>query len=74
MSDGGKRTYTLGNLIDVAHREVVMRSRVYPGLVQKGKMRQAAADWEIGAMQAIESWLTERAAQIAAERLKASAG
>jgi len=36
-----------------AAREVLLRKRVYPGLVERGRMTQAEADREIAAMQAI---------------------
>lgn len=36
-----------------AEREVRMRERVYPGWVERGRMKQSAADQEIALMKAI---------------------
>lgn len=40
----------LSEQIDAAKRELGMRQRVYPRFVEQGRMRQAKADYEIGAM------------------------
>lgn len=39
--------------IAAVQRELKMRHRVYPGLVQRGTMTQAKADHEIACMQAV---------------------
>lgn len=57
--DGAKPRFTLGNLIDAARREARMRREVYPRRVSAGKMKQSAANWEIGAMDEIARVLTE---------------
>lgn len=48
---------TLRQQIACAERELKMRIRVYPRWVEAGKMKQADADAEIAAMQAIVATL-----------------
>lgn len=43
---------TLNQQIKAVEREIAMRSRVYPGWVSRGKMRQSEADYEMAAMRA----------------------
>lgn len=42
---------------DAAHRELVMRHRVYPGLVRRGRMTEAEAAVEMDLMRAIRDTL-----------------
>lgn len=58
--------FTPRQLAEVAEREVRYRKRVYPRLVEQGKMSQAKMDYEIAAMEAIVERL--RAIQAYAER------
>jgi len=50
---------TLDMQIAAARRESMLRRRVYPGWVGSGRMKQAEADKEIAAMEAIEATLIE---------------
>lgn len=43
--------------IDAARRELDLRRKVYPRLVEKGRLRQSSADDEIAAMTAIVATL-----------------
>lgn len=45
---------TLGELIATARRETATRRKNFPDLVTRGSMFQGDADYEIGAMEAIE--------------------
>jgi hypothetical protein len=42
-----------------AEREVAMRRRVYPSLVEKGRMSQQQADLEINKMAAIAAYFSD---------------
>ena len=44
---------TLGMQISAVEREIAMRRQVYPKLVGQGKMKQATADLQIAAMEAV---------------------
>lgn len=57
------RTVTLAEQIAAAKREVGQRLRVYPRLVQSGKMTRQKADAETEAMKAIVSTLESVAAE-----------
>ena len=53
------RKISLGEQLAEIDRELTMRSRVYPGLVTRRKMRQSEADYQIACMEAIRetvSW------------------
>lgn len=50
---------TIDQMIACAKREIGMRHRVYPGWVERKKMRQAEADHQIAAMEAIVVTLEE---------------
>lgn len=52
---------TLGMQIAAVEREIVMRQQVYPKLVGQGKMKQATADLQIVAMEAVLKTLRELA-------------
>jgi Spy/CpxP family protein refolding chaperone len=58
MSDlfDGRRV-PLHDQVAAAEREAVYRRRVYPRLVAAGKLKQAAADHQIAAMDAIAETL-----------------
>jgi hypothetical protein len=43
--------------ISCVEREIAMRERVYPSFVAKGKMKPAAAEYELRAMRAVLSTL-----------------
>lgn len=43
----------LSEQIACVKREIAMRERVYPGQVQRGKLRQGEADYELAAMRAV---------------------
>lgn len=44
---------SLADQIRAVGREIAMRERVYPRFVDAGRMQQAAADRELGAMRAV---------------------
>jgi hypothetical protein len=44
---------SIDDQIKCVQREIGMRERVYPGWVEKGKMRPEKADYEITAMKAV---------------------
>ena len=44
---------TLGMQISCVEREIAMRRQVYPRQVGQGKMKQATADLQIAAMEAV---------------------
>ena len=44
---------TIGMQIACVEREIVMRRQVYPRQVGQGKMKQATADLQIAAMEAV---------------------
>lgn len=50
---------TVAEMIKCAKREVAQRQRVYPRLVERGKMTQKKADYEIKMMSLIEASLTK---------------
>lgn len=49
--------FTRAQLVSCAEREIAQRHRVYGGLIYKGKMKQGAAELEIGMMERIHSIL-----------------
>jgi hypothetical protein len=49
---------TLDMQIACARRELALRQRVYPKWVGAGRMKQAEADKELAAMQAVHDTLT----------------
>jgi hypothetical protein len=51
--DFGPRVMPIDEQIACVKREIEMRRRVYPRWVQEGKMKQAKADAEIEAMEAV---------------------
>lgn len=53
-------TFTPGELLEEAERELRMRQRVFPRWVVDGRMTQAAADRKIAMMKAIADILSER--------------
>ena len=48
---------TIEQQIAAVRRELAMRQRVYPGWVEKKKMKQADADYQLAAMQAVHDTL-----------------
>lgn len=50
-------TITVMDQIRCVRRELALRSNVYPGFVARGKMKQADADKELAAMQAVHDSL-----------------
>jgi hypothetical protein len=44
---------TLADQLKEAQREVAVRKRVYPSLVERGRMTQGQADYHLAAMEAI---------------------
>lgn len=52
---------TIEDMVECAERELGMRRRVYPGWIEKGRMKQAEADYQIETMAEIVAYLkTER--------------
>lgn len=43
----------LSDQVDCVRREIAQRRRVYPRLIERGKMTQVAADREIARMEAV---------------------
>ncbi len=50
---------SIGELVAAAKRELAQRERVYPRLVEAGKMTKAAADYQVRAMGDILETLRE---------------
>lgn len=48
-----KTTISLTEKVNCLERELLMRRRVYPRLIQQSKLTQSEADFEINIMQAI---------------------
>ena len=48
-----KKTISLTEKVNCLERELLMRRRVYPRLIQQSKLTQSEADFEISIMQAI---------------------
>ena len=44
---------SLAQQIEEVERELTLRSRVYPGFVASGKMKQSIADYHMGRMRAV---------------------
>ena len=59
------KRFSLSQQIEEVKRELVMRSRVYPGFVMRGKMRASEADYHMDRMRAVlhtlERLVTEEA-------------
>lgn len=53
----------LSDQIECVQRELRQRARVYPRLVDSGRMTQAQADREMVRMRAVEATLVEAAAK-----------
>ena len=51
---------TIDRQIRAVKREIAMRQRVYPDRVAAGRMKQAEADDELSAMQAVLATLEEK--------------
>jgi len=52
-------TFSLQAQLAEVEREIVLRQRVYPGLIVRGKMRQSEADYHTAAMEAVRATLTK---------------
>ena len=46
-------TVSLAQQIEEVERELALRSRVYPGFIARGKMRQSLADYHMTRMRAV---------------------
>lgn len=45
--------FSLAQQIEEVERELTLRSRVYPGFVASGKMKQSLADYHMSRMRAV---------------------
>lgn len=52
ISPANGQRFSLGQQIAELRREIGLRAAVYPGLVTRGKMRRAEADYHLAVMQA----------------------
>lgn len=52
---------TVGEMISEVDREIKLREWVYPGLVERKKLRQAKADRQLAIMRAILEFLRRHA-------------
>jgi hypothetical protein len=64
-------TRPIAQQVSEVERELALRRSVYPGLVGRGKMRQAEADEHMARMEAVLATLRHVAAKIAEREVAA---